>query len=215
MTTANSNHEYEGENEIEDEIAEAKNDIKRLLREKREKQERRLSMMRKRAELRKHELLDKIFMMKSKYPSKVPCRRIKDMEFKCFGNVSLEIRDKFCDRNLPKHENRDENLECKDEQNFCFVCCDFQLQESEEERQDCAKMCDHEMMRRESENEAHKQYSGEDNGTKVRKEESENFKKRGDQNSGGETAIKVERNSIINNNHANNLITIKTNKKNS
>ena len=139
------------ERDMEEEISEAKNDIKRLLREKREKQERRLEMMRRRAERRKHEILDKILMIKSKYPSKLPCKKLQNLEFKCFGEFSHEEMIDFCDRNFPAKENIDENANCREEENFCFMCCDVQLKEFDDERNECEKMCDHEMIRREDE----------------------------------------------------------------
>ena len=139
------------ERDMEEEISEAKNDIKRLLREKREKQERRLEMMRRRAERRKHEILDKILMIKSKYPSKLPCKKLQNLEFKCFGEFSHEEMIDFCDRNFPTKENIDENANCREEENFCFMCCDVQLKEFDDERNECEKMCDHEMIRREDE----------------------------------------------------------------
>ena len=146
--------------------------------------------------------MDKIMMVKSKYPSNLPCKKFKNLDFKCFGEYSQQNMFEFCDKNFPKNDGRDENANCKDDENFCFMCCEAQLKQYEDQRDECDKMCDHEMLRRENE-------KNEREDTTKRRHGEKHWEK-------NETCHKNDKEVMIttnNNNNTTNVVIVKKNKK--
>lgn len=117
-----------------------------MLKQKRDKQEQKLSLMRSRAERHKQEILDKISLLKSKN-SDSNCKhegKIHTEPLHCTTVNETAKIEAFCDLHFKISEKLDENLSCKEKENFCFACCDveFDGEEYDEERSACEDGCD-------------------------------------------------------------------------
>ena len=44
----------------------------------------------------------------------------------------------------------EENIHCRDPENFCFMCCDIQFRDYDQEREQCEDSCDEVMLKQEN-----------------------------------------------------------------
>lgn len=102
--------------------------------------------MRKQAERRKQQILDKIALLRNKSNLKIPCSKQK-IDFQCYDDINKDKRTNFCNLNFKKI---DEQISCQEEENFCFMCCEALLNDYEEEIEKCEKTCNQKELKKEN-----------------------------------------------------------------
>lgn len=123
-----------------------------MLRLKHEQSQKKLDSLKTRSQRKRQELLDKISGLKEQYAtSEDNCNeKLKENERKNVCFVNEKAKD-FCDEHFKGSQKIEENLNCKEEDNFCFVCCEVLLFD-DEQRENCEKQCDQALLRKKQEN---------------------------------------------------------------
>lgn len=137
---------------MSDELQSTKENLKEMLRLKHEQSQKKLDLMKTRSQRKRQELLDKISGLKDQYAkSEDDCnekQRENDRKNVCF--VQEKAND-FCDEHFKGNQKIEENLNCKEEDNFCFVCCEVQFSD-DEQRERCENQCDQILLKKNQKN---------------------------------------------------------------
>jgi len=128
----------------ESDLEEAKEEAKEKVAGQRYDMKEKILKMRKMAEAKKNQLLNKLKAAKTKLAKQVTnTMKAGSWETCVKGNIPAQkdTREAFCNKNFP--DDYFLNLDCQDVENFCYSCCEKEFgQVHLDDRNDCYDKCD-------------------------------------------------------------------------
>ena len=129
------------EGDLSQAINDIKDDIKNVIMKNRGKMSKKIEIMKKLADKKRRASQEEVQMIRMKIAKELFKSKKKGNLSECTPNSSQEHIDTYCNKNF--HDDVDDNRDCKDSDEFCYMCCENEFGEMwGKDRDSCFKSCE-------------------------------------------------------------------------
>ena len=127
--------------DLSNEINEIRDDIKNLIMKKRASMSKKVEIMKKLANKKRQSALDEIQNVRLKIAAEVMKAQKEGNLTQCNPASPREMIENYCNKHF--HDDINNNVDCKDPDEFCYMCCENEFGEFHgKDRDTCFKNCE-------------------------------------------------------------------------